>query len=379
MPDPVWFWQRIVSPHMAGLAAAMAADGREVTYVAEEELSADRASMGWHSPDLGHARLLLARTAEAARSLARGAPANSVHICQGFRGNGLVGVAQLTLAERGLRQWVVMETVDDAGWQGPLKRLEYRRLVEQWQPRIDGVLAIGHATSDWLIARNMPRDEVFPFAYFLSDQNPAPTRHDPSAPFRFLFVGRLVQLKRVDLLLRALGELVDVSFEVVIVGAGPVGDALLELASEKLPGRVHWHGQQPISVIPTLMADADCLVLPSRYDGWGAVVSEALLAGTPAICSAAVGAAGVVRASASGGVFPTGDQEALAVLLRQILSAGRQTPEGRAGLADWGRRLGAKAGASYLDAILSYSAGGGTRPVPPWLEVDSLGAQAMPR
>lgn len=31
----VWFWQRIVSPHMAGLASALAKRGCQVVYVAE--------------------------------------------------------------------------------------------------------------------------------------------------------------------------------------------------------------------------------------------------------------------------------------------------------------------------------------------------------
>lgn len=52
------------------------------------------------------------------------------------------------------------------------------------------------------------------------------------------------------------------------------------------------------------MARADVLVLPSWHDGWGAVVSEALMAGTPAIASDACGSAGVVRASGVGGGVP---------------------------------------------------------------------------
>jgi hypothetical protein len=39
-----------------------------------------------------------------------------------------------------------------------------------------------------------------------------------------------------------------------------------------LPGRVSFRGLLPISNIPGHMAAADCLVLPSSHDGWGAVV-----------------------------------------------------------------------------------------------------------
>jgi glycosyltransferase involved in cell wall biosynthesis len=114
------------------------------------------------------------------------------------------------------------------------------------------------------------------------------------------------------------------------------------------------------------MAQADCLVLPSRHDGWGAVVSEALLVGTPAVCSDACGAAGVARASGVGGVFATGDVEALSSVLRRIVSQGRQTPDQRARLAKWACCLGASAGADYLARILGRPAGVG-HPPPPWI------------
>src|SRR5690606_2918910 len=91
MSEPVWFWQRIVSPHMAGLAVALVEFGRVVSYIAEREMSADRAGMGWQAPPLGKARLRLAPDAAAVAAAVRDAPEAAIHICQGFRGNGLIG------------------------------------------------------------------------------------------------------------------------------------------------------------------------------------------------------------------------------------------------------------------------------------------------
>jgi hypothetical protein len=61
--------------------------------------------------------------------------------------------------------------------------------------------------------------------------------------------------------------------------------------------------------VPRAMAQADCLVLPSIHDGWGAVASESLMVGTPVVCSDACGVAGVVQASGVGGVFPVKDKD----------------------------------------------------------------------
>lgn len=353
MAGAVWFWQRMVSPHMAELAAALAARGRNVTYVAQAEMSAARKAQGWHVPPLGDARLLLAPTADAVRRLVDRVPDGSLHICQGLRGNGMISIAQRQLAARGLVQWAAVEAVDDGGWRGWFKRLAYRRLIENRRAYLQGVLAIGHTTSAWLAARGLAAEKAVPFAYFLPDRVPDTVADFDAGPkFRFLFVGRFVELKRLDLLVAALAALPDRAFELVVVGSGPLEEKLRKTAAEKLPGQVRWLGRRPMAEVQAHMARADCLVLPSRYDGWGAVVSEALMAGTPAICSDACGAAGVVLASNHGGVFPSGDAPGLGRLLAEAVAKGRQTSDERRRLAAWARCLGATAGAAYLDALL---------------------------
>lgn len=378
MPDPIWFWQRIVSPHMAGLAAGLAEAGEDVTYVAEQPMSADRAGQGWSAPELGAATLRLAPDRAAIEALVAAAPAASRHICQGFRGNGLVGVAQEALARRGLRQWVVMETVEEKGrlsaW---LKRLEYDRLVRRRGDRLSGVLATGHATPEWLMRRGVPPERVFPFAYFLPDID-AP-QAAPAAggegDLRFLFVGQFIERKRLDLLIEALGGIAAAGdgaaaghFTLRIAGSGPLEGALRAQAERLLPGRFEWLGKLSQQDVHGVMATSDCLVLPSRHDGWGAVISEALMAGTPVICSDRCGAAGVVRLSGRGGVFRAGDAADLARRLGRAIAAGPATPAQRAALARWARCLGARAGADYLTGILEHRTdeAGETRPRPPW-------------
>jgi len=368
MPDPVWFWLDVVSPHMAALVDTLAARGRSVTYVAERPMSQRRADQGWDIPSLDHAVVRFAPNPDEIRELVKNAPANSIHICQGFRGNGLIRNAQKALAARKLKQWIVMETVDDSGWRGTLKRLEYQRQIFFRRKQIAGILATGYRTQQWLENRGMPTKSIFPFAYFLPDR-PLPQTPDFKAdsPFRFLYVGSFIERKRIDTLLLSLGSQFETNFELDMVGSGPLERELRTLAGEMIPGRANWLGRRHIREIPTLMAGADCLILPSRHDGWGAVVSEALMAGTPAICTDCCGVAGVVQTSGRGGVFPVGDANALTNLLRGVLSIGRQTPDNRVKLATWAQSLGAAAGAGYLDAILRHADSDVERPVAPFL------------
>jgi glycosyltransferase involved in cell wall biosynthesis len=171
----------------------------------------------------------------------------------------------------------------------------------------------------------------------------------------------------LDVLIDALSSLAPRNFELTVIGSGPLEKLLRAKAEHALSGRIRWMGRLPSSQVPSEMAEADCLVLPSRHDGWGAVVSEALILGTPAICSDACGAAEVVRLSGAGGVFPVGDAQALHDLLSRTLAAGKVADDNRTRLADWAYGLTAVAGASYLSKIMAFNREGGDRPTAPWL------------
>ncbi len=379
----IWFWQTVVTPHMAALAGACAAAGHRVTYVAQVAMTEDRLRQGWSVPEIAGVDVRLAGNPAQMRRVAAEAPQAAHHLLQGVRGNDLLAVAQRLLRRRGVRQWVVMEAVADAGWRGRVRRTLYRALFMRWRAHLQGVLAIGAHTPAWVVARGMPADRVFSFAYFLasgatgenagagarSALGPDPANAQGDGRVRILYAGRLVSLKRVDLLIDALASLKRAgtdAFHLEVVGDGPCASLLREQAAEALGDRVTWIGSLPMEAVRRRMAGADCLVLPSDYDGWGAVVSEALMAGTPVICSDACGAAMAVRASGVGGVFPAGDRVTLASLLAQRIAQGRQTPASRGMLATWARCLGAEAGADYLERILAYAKGGAPRPRAPW-------------
>src|SRR5262249_43009062 len=110
--------------------------------------------------------------------------------------------------------------------------------------------------------------------------------------FLALFVGRLEKEKGVQVLLDAWhkAELGDGAV-LALAGDGPLRG---ELARE--PEDVQALGFVPRDHLPALYAAADVLVLPSIrtetfLEPWGLVVNEAMLQGTPAITSDALGAA----------------------------------------------------------------------------------------
>lgn len=364
----IWFWQLIISPHMANLAKSLSELGHSVTFVAERKMSPERAAQGWVVPDVGLSKIILVPDKETAILLAQTSQSDSMHICQGVRANGVIRFVQKVLKEMGRRQFVIMETVDDSGWQGFIKRAVYKHIFHRLSPHLLGVLANGTNTRDWLIARGVPARKVFPFAYFLPEisHEAATNQRKDSGRYRVLFVGQFIELKRLDLLISAISRMEPDKAELAVVGSGPLENHLKLLAEEALPGRVEWIGGLAIDEVRVQMAQADCLVLPSRHDGWGAVVSEALMSGTPAICSEACGSAVVVEASGYGGVFKSGSVNDLVVVLNTRIGKGRLTDQQSQVLADWARCLGGSAGAKYLIDLLDSIESGEAAPQPPW-------------
>lgn len=369
--NSIWFWQRSLSPHIAYVASEIKILGVEVIYVVNELISSDRKKIGWKRPaKLLFSKLVIEKVVNSLTRLIKSASVDSVHICQGLRGNNLIGVVQKELAKKKIKQWLVLEKVEEKFFSKITKRIIYRWLLYYSRNNIEGILAIGHKSKNWYIARGVKSDKIYPFAYFLSDSilKTKKSRKNYSV-FRFIFVGQLIERKRVDFLIRGLSTLIDkIDFELEIIGEGPLRSELQLLANTLIPGRVNWLKKIPLEEVPQRIANADCLVLPSRHDGWGAVVSEALMVGTPVICSDECGSSEIVTASGTGSVFQKDNFKEFSSILLKTVKNGFFKNSKRFNLKKWAKCLGAKAGAKYLIKILLFSRGYGNRPLPPWIK-----------
>ena len=107
---------------------------------------------------------------------------------------------------------------------------------------------------------------------------------EPVEPGHFIFVGRLVDWKRLDIVLRAMAEHPD--FHLDVVGDGPERKNWEHLADLlKLQHRVHFLGSQTQGQCADLLRRSTALVLPSIYECGGAVVLEAMACGIPVIAT----------------------------------------------------------------------------------------------
>jgi len=106
----------------------------------------------------------------------------------------------------------------------------------------------------------------------------------------------------------------------VVAGQGRQASALLE-QSRKLRIRrsVDFVGHLPDRTLVALLAAADVVVLPSRYEPFGIVALEAAAAGAPLVASTAGGLAELVVDGVTGLSVTPGDVEGIAEAVRRVL------------------------------------------------------------
>ena len=103
------------------------------------------------------------------------------------------------------------------------------------------------------------------------------------ASARFLFIGRLVDWKALDVALDALAQVPDSTFD--IIGDGPMRSAW-EAHPAARSGQATFLGWKSQAECAALLHGATALVLPSVYECGGAVVLEAMAAAIPVIATA---------------------------------------------------------------------------------------------
>jgi len=137
-----------------------------------------------------------------------------------------------------------------------------------------------------------------------------------------LFCAKLQPWKRPLDLMNAFAHADVAGSHLAFAGEGPLRRELESKAiSLGIAERVHFLGFANQSRLPEVYRASDLLVLPSDYEPFGVVVNEAMLCGCPAIVSDRVGAGeDLVLTGQNGYTFPCGDVDALAVLLREVLS-----------------------------------------------------------
>jgi len=158
------------------------------------------------------------------------------------------------------------------------------------------------------------------------------------------YVGRFVEYKHVDTIIRAAALLIPrhPALRVMLVGSGPEESALRRLAAnEGVADRVEFLGKgDRQSFAYEAIRASDVFCLPSTVEGFGIVVPEAMAAGVPVVCSDIPALRWVSGDGTHARLFRPCDHQSLADAIEACLSEDRDAARRRTDAArEWAEQF----------------------------------------
>ena len=350
------FWQNMPSHHQAETLKALSRLGWKVAWITNSRISESRRRTGWSEPDTTGVEALCLDEMSAGEVDAQMDP-RDLHVFTP-RGTKAAGRLLRRVISGQIRYGFLCEKPNGKGLKLIASHLFYGSLARLLPPP-SLFLSMGEHGADYY--RRAGFGSARPFWYTVPA---APGRGDrPADPrHRFVVVARLVRLKRVDRILDALASLTSPSWTLDIVGDGPERPALEAIVrAKRLADQVRMLGALPADQARSVIAAVDTLVLASEWEGWGAVINEAMAEGVRFVVSDACGSSCLAPLSPGSRVFDSSSTADLADALREQVSMGPVGPADRRMLRDRHLLVDGTAAARYLVAALRGDA------TPPWV------------
>jgi glycosyltransferase involved in cell wall biosynthesis len=259
--------------------------------------------------------------------------------------------------------------------------------------RAAGFFPVSHLGVEFFRLLGAPSENTYPYGYFRSHSIPLNDStgindkgsYKHAHKIEVVFVGQIVHRKGIDVLLEAIEPLFDEHPALYLTLIG-TGDSLArtrrQVESLGLMERITFEGVLRSDQVLLRLRNADLLVLPSRWDGWGIVINEAFAAGIPVVVSNRCGASELVRDGINGFVFRSEDVLNLRACLQRFLRNKRDWASLRTASAITGETISAEAVAPYLVESLKHMVCNlGETPAAPWMqlgEAQSPIAQTLP-
>lgn len=344
------FWQNCLSPHQLPYIVHLLDDERvdEVVIVASEELCNARRNMGWNIikyKGIERCKTFIHPIDRDIEELLSFRKEDSYHFFSGIRAYDYVFKCLQMSMDYNLHRGIITERPNrydfkrDKANAKPYWMHRLRFWLQDWKyaRKIQYVFAMGEEAVNYYKSLGI-KWEVFPFCYCTYSPSSIAAKSPKSIPVQYAFCGSLSKRKDPVTIVRSLAILKNRNqCNIRIIGDGP----LLSTLKKETSGTNHTDNIQLLGTIsqkdiPLHMQLTDVLILPSLYDGWGAVVNEALQSGCYVIVTNECGAADLIKQDKRlGQIFRPGNRNELAMIMEYVNSHISEIRELRSWRKQW--------------------------------------------
>jgi len=380
------YWVKNLSHlHLHTWSCVEELSGEPVTYIITELENKIRKQQGWNKPDISNKDVILLNNRKWINRSVKiiNQEKNAIHVFFGFWQERRWFPLILYCLLQGIKTAIIQEPYSKAavGYFSEEDfitsnfKAKFRPLLYRFAASLVNIVSINKKRPCLLpislIAKEQfeqagfDKESLFPFGYFV--QRIQSEKDNKKGDYlSLIYIASLIKRKGLDVAVSATNKLF-VNYQKVtldVYGPGDPGTFIPEHSNS-----VVYKGIIPTEHAQSVIADHDALLLPSRHDGWGLVVNEALLQGVPAIVSDRVGAKCLLEKSGAGMVFKSEDIEQLASILTQLVNDPQKLSDMRQAAEIVGSQILPQHGAQYLlDVFEYYFFGSGTKPNAIWTE-----------
>jgi glycosyltransferase involved in cell wall biosynthesis len=358
------FWQNIISIHQSAFLSTLAAK-YSVVLVVEKEFEEQRKDHGWNIPSMGKSNIVVAPSKDQIYELIKN-NIDSIHVFSGTHAFPMVGKAFDIACSFKIKILVYAEPYRFLGIKGWLRKYKYQIEFFKYGKCIDALLPTGTLGYKCFQQSGFPKNKMFQWGYFTEQPEEIPNFKGGHLP-SLLFVGSIDERKNILYLVDICKKLKDQFDHLSIVGVGHL-TGQLQKSIEGI-NNIYYLGYRSNTEVKDLMFQHDILVLPSIFDGWGAVINEALQSGMSVVASENCGASILLDGNQRGEVFSFNKGDDLETVLKRRLAKERQSIVERKAIIEWSNKaISGDSAANYFINICEYVfIQKGDKPIAPWI------------
>lgn len=353
------FFQNCVSPHQMTYIKELPKNKlvENVVFVAPRVMYSDRENMGWTMKMLGLENtgidVHICPDMGTVRSIYERYSGKDTYCLYSGINDFKELVPWMTMGlDYSVKRGIITER-PNIYWNKPLwlHKLRFMLRTQKYVKHFDYVFGIGDSALDYYSTFSK-RWKLIPWGYCTDCRNVV--AENVEGMLKAVFVGTVNKNKNVISVLKCMAEKnIPMTFD--IIGDGPEKESMEKYVAEhNLTARVVFHGYCDMAEVYARLSKYDMLVLPSRYDGWGAVINEGLQHGLYIVCSECCGASSLLTDNQLGRVFK--GQTDLVDILSTCAAEVDRIRDTKKRRVEWSECISGKVMADYMVANLSADA-----------------------